>query len=209
MNSNARTLNRSKQTNKPYCKVCHDAGKSETEYRSHYVRSQPDATGKTNITCPTLLNTECRYCYELGHTIKFCPSLIAKEKADDRSRKQEDYRAKKEIQQAQQKETEKKQNRYSSNGFAALKEETEQETCVVIEDFPALGQPSKRVQICGYADAVAKMPTVMITTKKIETPCNFTVLKQGAKYEKTIVEKPKYLPGSWASYDTDSEDEEE
>lgn len=55
---------------KPYCKVCHDAGKSE--YTNHWVK---DLNGKT--TCPTLLNTECRYCFKRGHTAKFC-SVLAK-----------------------------------------------------------------------------------------------------------------------------------
>jgi hypothetical protein len=57
---------------KPYCKVCHDAGKPESEYNNHWVK---DLNGKT--TCPTLLNTECRYCFKRGHTAKFC-SVLAK-----------------------------------------------------------------------------------------------------------------------------------
>jgi hypothetical protein len=55
---------------KPYCKVCHDAGKPESEYANHWVK---DLNGKT--TCPTLLNTECRYCFKRGHTAKFCSAL--------------------------------------------------------------------------------------------------------------------------------------
>ena len=55
---------------KPYCKVCHDAGKPESEYANHWVK---DLNGKT--TCPTLLNTECRYCFKRGHTAKFCSVL--------------------------------------------------------------------------------------------------------------------------------------
>ncbi len=58
---------------KPFCKVCHDAGKPESEYTSHWVK---DLTGKT--TCPTLLNTECRFCHKLGHTAKFCKELNKK-----------------------------------------------------------------------------------------------------------------------------------
>ena len=58
-----------------FCKVCKDAGKTETEYTSHYVK---DKTGKT--TCPTLLNQACKYCKELGHTVKFCKTLKLNEK---------------------------------------------------------------------------------------------------------------------------------
>ena len=60
---------------KPYCKVCYDAGKSEREYTNHWVK---DLNGKT--TCPTLLNTECRYCHNFGHTAKFCDVLAIRKK---------------------------------------------------------------------------------------------------------------------------------
>lgn len=51
----------------PICKVCRDAGKSQQEYSSHWVRGK---TGK--VTCPTLLSQNCRNCGEIGHTIKYC-----------------------------------------------------------------------------------------------------------------------------------------
>jgi hypothetical protein len=57
---------------KPFCKVCFDAGKSEKEYTSHFVRSLPDLNGKTVLNCTTLLSTQCRYCGDTGHTAKFC-----------------------------------------------------------------------------------------------------------------------------------------
>lgn len=60
---------------KPFCKVCFDAKKPESEYTSHHVRSLPDMNGKTVVTCPVLKATECRYCYNFGHTAKFCPVL--------------------------------------------------------------------------------------------------------------------------------------
>lgn len=63
---------------KPYCKVCHDAGKPESEYGNHWVK---DLNGKT--TCPTLLNTECRYCFKRGHTTKFC-SVLAKNNKENK-----------------------------------------------------------------------------------------------------------------------------
>jgi hypothetical protein len=61
----------SKQNAKPkYCKVCHDTGKDEKTYTSHYVRENPDPTSR--IVCPTLLSMECKYCFKKGHTVKFC-----------------------------------------------------------------------------------------------------------------------------------------
>lgn len=68
---------------KPFCKVCCDAGKSEEEYTSHYVR---DRDGKT--VCPTLLNQECRYCFQRGHTVKFCDVLKKREQEKEKYAKE-------------------------------------------------------------------------------------------------------------------------
>lgn len=65
-----------------FCKVCKDAGKTESEYTSHFVK---DKSGKT--ICPTLLNQACKYCRQTGHTVKFCPTLKLKEK----NKKREEY----------------------------------------------------------------------------------------------------------------------
>ncbi len=57
----------------PYCKVCHDAGKEESVYNSHFIRETRDPNSK--IVCPTLLSLECRYCSKPGHTVKYCKQL--------------------------------------------------------------------------------------------------------------------------------------
>lgn len=62
-------------TQKPYCKVCHDAGHPEVIYTSHYVRASPAADAP--VVCPTLLAQPCRYCGVSGHTVKYCPKLAA------------------------------------------------------------------------------------------------------------------------------------
>ena len=59
------------QNKKPECKVCRDAGKPESVYTSHYVKSM----NRCQIICPTLLSIKCRYCEEIGHTVKYCKSL--------------------------------------------------------------------------------------------------------------------------------------
>jgi hypothetical protein len=60
----------SNSRHKPFCKVCFDAGKTDT---AHFIRSSPDKN--SIITCPTLLATQCRYCAQTGHTVKYCPTL--------------------------------------------------------------------------------------------------------------------------------------
>lgn len=79
MSRNIANKSSANSTKKPYCKVCFDSGKSESEYTSHWLRTLPDRDGKTTVTCPTLLSTECKYCYKLGHTAKFC-SVLEKNK---------------------------------------------------------------------------------------------------------------------------------
>jgi len=55
---------------KPFCKVCFDAGKTDT---AHFVRKTPDP--KSPVVCPTLLALQCRYCDLAGHTVKYCAVL--------------------------------------------------------------------------------------------------------------------------------------
>jgi len=59
-----------KQQSPLYCKFCHDAGKSYEEYTSHYVKSSLEADAV--VTCPILLEMECRKCGVKGHTPKEC-----------------------------------------------------------------------------------------------------------------------------------------
>jgi hypothetical protein len=66
----SRNNNNTKQSNKPFCKVCFDAGKTESEYTSHYVRKTTDPNSE--LLCPVLKATECRYCHQMGHTISRC-----------------------------------------------------------------------------------------------------------------------------------------
>ena len=65
------------QKRTPYCKVCHDAGKTKQEYTSHYVKDKPGPEG--NVVCPYLLSLTCRYCHHSGHTPNHCPEVKAKE----------------------------------------------------------------------------------------------------------------------------------
>jgi hypothetical protein len=132
-----------KQVNKPFCKVCHDAGKPESVYTSHFIRSAPGPNGK--VVCPTLLSLECRYCYQSGHTVKFCSVL--KEKNNYQARAQEKQSV------VQPRPTQKKQEIKPTNAFAALDisdeesdEETKVSTVVIKEEFPALGGAKSRVQ---------------------------------------------------------------
>ena len=91
----------------PFCKVCRDAGKSEKEYTSHFVKDQPGPEGK--VVCPTLLNQACRICHNPGHTSSYCPEY------NDNRRREERY-----IEREQPRRDE--ERRY---GYNMLREDTE------------------------------------------------------------------------------------
>jgi len=76
---------RKQSTSNKFCKVCKDAGKSESEYTSHFVRDNPGPNGK--VICPTLLSQNCRGCGINGHTYKYCPSINNKVKEDRREQR--------------------------------------------------------------------------------------------------------------------------
>ena len=61
-----------------FCKVCKDAGKSEEEYTSHYLRKSIDKSSE--IVCPTLLAAVCKFCKKTGHTIKHCTKIAMKKR---------------------------------------------------------------------------------------------------------------------------------
>ena len=69
-NSNSNSNSKSATAATPFCKVCRDAGKTEKEYTSHFVKDQPGPNGK--VVCPTLLNQACRICNQNGHTSSYC-----------------------------------------------------------------------------------------------------------------------------------------
>lgn len=85
-------MSKSISNNKPvsnkqtlYCKVCHDSGKPESEYRSHSTRETRDPNSR--VTCPVLLAIECRFCHGAGHTVKYCAILKNKKREDERASK--------------------------------------------------------------------------------------------------------------------------
>ena len=108
---------------KPYCKVCHDAGKSEKEYTNHFVKSAPGPEGK--VVCPTLLCQSCGYCGHCGHTPKFCPVLAAQKAAGEKALKQAARKELIEKREAAPKPASVKAK--SNNVFATLDSDSESE----------------------------------------------------------------------------------
>ena len=84
MSAFSRNSNSNNNAKKPFCKVCADAGKTDT---AHYVRATPDPNSA--VVCPTLKALECRYCFKNGHTVKYCTVLKQNNKDRDRQYRQE------------------------------------------------------------------------------------------------------------------------
>lgn len=197
MSRNAHAKSVNKIVKKPYCKVCFDAGKPENEYTSHWVK---DLNGKT--TCPTLLDTECRYCHKLGHTAKFCDILAKDNKESERSKHRENKARISSLAVTQKQSVQKK----PLHGFAALyedsesDEEIEQKVSNAVEEFPSLCEPAKPVEVSmtGWAAIVAKpvVKSVIVNVPKVVIA-------------KVPESKPKIIQmRSWADW-SDSEDEDE
>ena len=64
------------RSNKPNCPHCQNLGLDS----KHWLRKNADAGSE--ITCPVLLATECKYCHKTGHNVSKCSRLLAKKKAD-------------------------------------------------------------------------------------------------------------------------------
>ena len=104
-------------TKTPYCKVCHDAGRPESEYTSHYVKDQPGPDGK--VVCPTLLNQACRICQQTGHTSTYCPRYRPRQPDIEREPRRETERPRY-IEREPRRETERR-----DVSFNRLREDTE------------------------------------------------------------------------------------
>lgn len=225
MKSNA-NVNASSNVKKPFCKVCHDTGKPESVYTSHWVKTAPDRSGKSIILCPTLLSTECRYCFQAGHTTKFCQVLAKNEKNKTRNQRLNAY-------EETQKKNESPAENKPTTRFGALifdsdsddEFDNEQEKQVkkekvsdIVEEFPVLGNVPKKVNMepvkSGWAAVAAKTKEekeLEDYQNKLEEISMKRMLPQSAA-KKVDVVLPKLKKASemcWAEWDTDSEDENE
>lgn len=55
-----------------FCKICRDAGKSESIYTSHNIYEGYGSDRK--VSCPILKEVQCHACGEKGHTTSYCPT---------------------------------------------------------------------------------------------------------------------------------------
>jgi hypothetical protein len=200
-------MNRS-NSNNCYCKVCHDAKKPETVYKSHFVKNKEGV-----VVCPTLLSQECKYCFKSGHTVKYCPILLKRAKDDERSKRRAE--SQKTVQEPV------KANKVVTNKFDLLFEDDElmQEQLPVhkMEEFPCLGQSSSAAAPLSYKSIISrtvedqKRAEEDVIRRQIEakneTYTIFQVVPEPPKYQ--FRSKVSICDLNWAQMEDSDEDEDE
>jgi hypothetical protein len=182
---------------KKYCKVCHDAGKSESEYQSHFIRENTNPNSK--VVCPTLLSLECRYCSKKGHTVKYCKILEKDKKLS--SRRQENTNNYRETNKNDMK------GKQTNNIFDNLESDSEEEEDEK-EKLPEIRFVEPVSTNKSYA-SVLSSPAVELVKKVVNLPIltSTSATEQKEKVERTrTFNVAKYMGKSWAD-DDDTESE--
>lgn len=164
---------------KPLCKVCKDAGKCESEYSSHFVKSNVGVKGV--IICPTLLAYECTYCHKTGHSVGYC--MVLKNKNKDAVR----LGAKRKYDDALNTTVNKKKKTLSK--FTALVESSDDEA----EEIVVVAVSDKRKFAFSYAEAITNGP---VPEQKVID-----------RVQKAIDQKKRSW-ADWSDSDDDDEEEE-
>ena len=184
---------------KPFCKVCHDAGKPESEYTSHFVRSDLGPKGK--VVCPTLLSLECRYCFETGHTVSFCVALKKHKNAEKKAV------ARTEFSEASV-QSPLKAPLKATNRFGALAQDAASDISKEIQVKKQTKAKEEFPVLCGVVKKEVLKPSTTLSyaaqaAKALEMP---VLTRQSHYKEKPAAEKK--ISKRWADW-TDSDDDEE
>ena len=185
----------SKIAPKKYCKVCHDAGKSETEYTSHFIRENRDPCSK--VVCPTLLSLECRYCSKKGHTVKYCKNLEKDKIAEARQTKSSITNTKPKSQ-----EKYKQPNNMFSNLESDSEDEEQEQDVKEVKEVEVRAPITSNIK--SYASALLRPA---LTSKEVKiapiiTRQNNDIVPSYNNIKSTYIKNK-----SWADTDSDSDSE--
>jgi len=200
---------------KKFCGVCQKAGLSEKEYTSHFTKSAPGPQGV--VTCPTILNNECSFCYKLGHFKSACPAIAERDRCHKMAVKQQ-------SKPVIEKKTKTVSFSNTRGGFAALDDSSDDEAPVATkrkfqkEEWPTLSTVA--AMPANDKPSFASIAANPVPVKKVDTSrpimCGFSILtKAGAEYvpkkeEPKKDEEPKKKVWNWAAdSDTESDGDDE
>lgn len=220
--SSIKNSNSNSNSNKPFCKVCFDAGKLENEYRSHFVKSETGGRGK--IVCPTIKSIECRYCHGFGHTVKYCGVL--KEKSTQVKRVKKDMNTVYESRKSRPIVAATKSVSVGKTGyFMALGDESDEEEDVDIcknkelEEYPQISnKKAPSATLTGWAAMVSKAVPIPVQREVVEIASNTSSYEPCQSFVESaiaVMPKQEYVPPkkkpimNWADYESDSDDENE
>jgi len=208
-NKSSKNMRQSKKTS--FCKVCYDAGKSEAEYTSHFVRSAP--TGNSVITCPLLLAQKCRYCDQSGHTVKYC-KVLRRKQVEERN----NMRSQEEQERKQEPVMPKEKSFACKNAFDLLDissdEEKPQPSIMESGPRPLTREEleQRKVVMSGLSwSAIASLPKPEKQKEKVTLPPAFVAYVEKRKPKP----QPEYVGNStikysrWADDDSSSDDDDE
>jgi hypothetical protein len=169
-----------------FCKVCKDSGKTEPEYTSHFVK---DKSGE--VRCPTLLNQECKYCKQTGHTVKFCKTLKLKEK----EMRRELYLIKQRQEELKQQIARPIVNLFATDSEDESEDDSEDEPEQIVNIDLKENVPISMNFIRSYASVVAKSEDKEAQEVKKVSPS-------------FVLDTSRLKGKSWALDDSDDSDEE-
>jgi len=156
-----------------FCKICQDAGKSESQYTSHWPRSSADPT--STVVCPTLLAQECGYCFKNGHTPKYCPALAAHRKEQDKATKlkqKEENQKKKQAEEEQTKKQQKNLTNSRANVFSLLDDDEEEEEVKPTKQLKQTQQVNQRQTQVQAQLKQEEFPALMSSGKTTKSTTN-------------------------------------
>ena len=182
---------------KPLCVVCKNAGKSEREYSSHFVKNIDGI-----VVCPIIKATTCTYCSKKGHISKYC-----------NKRERDEKLATKQQQQSSRMRSKPCKKEVASVGFSVLSCDDEE---TLIEDITLLDKYIEEEKTAdkrgdnkmSFREALTTLkPTSVEEPKKDNDMVELTKEVMKSMFSTKMPSERKRRIINWA--DSDSDDDEE
>jgi len=204
MSYGKKTMSKTKKS--LFCSWCDNAGNCELA-KTHNFR---DATGKP--CCPTLAATKCKYCEELGHTVKHCQMKKCSDKFDADMAYRQAQRKKRE--EREEKEANKSAAvKAPTNIFAALEEsESEAESPRSKSANVTLRPHQRRPSFDDFDDAESVLSAISEDfVPKLATPTMMNGKMAATGATARIMTNPfTYTKGRcWADIESSDDEEDE